>query len=96
MLKLVIVHLELQFDVFNLIQSDVDPKHQALKMQSLASIAQAAYRSIADDKKSRSGSYQTSSEADIEMPEHLAPFRRFLCPQSFRGSPRKFPRIYRK
>jgi len=71
--------LKLQFDVFNLIQSNVDPKHQALKMQSLASIAQAAYRSIADDKDSRSGSHQTSSEAEIDLPDHLAPFRRFLC-----------------
>lgn len=63
---------ELHFNMINLIQDDEDEKRQARKLKSLYSIFQAC--SLVDEKH-----YSSDCDNDEDLPEQLAPFRRFFC-----------------
>jgi len=68
---------ELHFNMINLIQNDKDEKRQAQKLKSLTSIIQAC--SLVEGEHYRSDDDDDDSETYSNLPEHLAPLRRFFC-----------------
>lgn len=64
---------ELQFNLMNLIQVDDDSSKQNMKLQSLASLLEAAKSTIKYDK------LKAAIIEDFHISEKLAPYRRFIC-----------------